>query len=554
MNALLRLPLPLLLSLLVAACADSSGPATVPPPLPPEPPGSAACAPGAPPMEFTGSAASSDARSYRVIPFEVGAGTGRVELSYDWADKAGNPPSNPLTATTFDLGLWDPRGYRSAAGFRGWGGSRQGRIGNGQAPIFVQADSADRGFVPGAIQPGTWYADLGIAAVAPNGADWRVVVECKAASAGATPADDPVDRAHVARFGAGWYHGDFHMHAYHSNPDAPDWPGFIEQARAAQLDFLMVTEYVTGQHWHTLGAVQRAHPDLLIWPGREIITYYGHMNALGETPSVLDYRHGFEDLSAAEIQRLSKADGALFQVNHPTLFPPPVSTLCRGCYFELDDVIDWSQVDTMEVVTGPIVATGDDVGLPLPGGSIEQPFVATAIRKWEGLLAEGFRITAVSGSDSKGVDAEDERARKGYGSSATAVYARELSRAAVREAIQAGHAYVRTRGVAGSPEVRFEAAGPDGQSGIYGDMLTLANGETATLTTTISGGVGQLLSYYANGTLIASVPVPTDPYVHTLPATRLPASEGPLGTFWRIELRDAQTRTVIGNPVFLRAP
>ena len=34
----------------------------------------------------------------------------------------------------------------------------------------------------------------------------------------------------------------------------------------------MVTEYVTGRHWDTLGAVQRANPDLVIWPGREVIT------------------------------------------------------------------------------------------------------------------------------------------------------------------------------------------------------------------------------------------------------------------------------------------
>ena len=540
--------LPFLLLLLLSACGDSSAP-----PAGGGLPSAPVCAPDAAPLEFTGSAASGDAKSYRMLPFAVAPGTGRVELSYAWSDKAGNPPSTPLTSTTFDLGLWDQRGYRSAAGFRGWGGSRQGRIDNEQAPVFVQADGADRGFVPGRIEPGIWFADLGIAAVAPNGADYRVVVECKTASAGTRPADDPVDRSHVARFAPGWYHGDFHMHAYHSNPNAPDWPDFIAQARAAQLDFLMVTEYVTGEHWRTLGAVQRANPDLLVWPGREIITYFGHMNALGETPSVLDYRHGFETVSAAEIQRLSKADGALFQVNHPTLFPPPINTLCRGCYFELDEVIDWSQVDTMEVLTGPIVATAADLGVPLPAGSLEQPFVTTAIQKWEGLLADGYKITAVSGSDSKGVDAEAERTRKGYGSSATAVYAQNLSRPALTEAIRAGHAYVRTRGVATSPVVQFEASGPGGQQGIYGDSLALAEGETATLTTTVSGGVGQLLSYYANGLPVLSLPVPTDPYVHSLPAARLPLSEGPLGTFWRIELRDARTRTVIGNPIFLKA-
>lgn len=512
------------------------------------------CAPGTAPLEFTGSAASTDAKRYRMLPFEVAPGTGRVELSYEWSDKAGNPPANPLTATTFDLGLWDQHGYRRAAGFRGWGGSRQGRISNQQAPIFVQADGADRGFVPGRIEPGIWTADLGIAAVAPNGADYRVVVECKAANAGATPADDPVDRQHVARYGAGWYHGDFHMHAYHSNPNAPDWPDFIAQARAASLDFLMVTEYVTGQHWHTLGAVQRSNPDLLIWPGREIITYHGHMMAFGETPSVLEYRHGFEDISAGEIQQLTKADGALFGVNHPTTFPPPVfSNFCRGCYFELDDAIDWSQVDTLELVNGPMIATADDLGVPLPAGQLENPFVLTAIQKWEGLLRQGYKITGVSGSDSKGVDAEDQRARKGYGSSATAVYAQNLSRSALTEAIRAGHAYIRARGIAGSPTVQFEARGPSGQRGIYGDTLTLAQGETAMLTTTVTGGIGQQLSYYANGLPVLTLPVPTDPYVHTLPAMRLPVSEGPLGTFWRIELRDAQTRTVIGNPVFLKA-
>ena len=30
--------------------------------------------------------------------------------------------------------------------------------------------------------------------------------------------------------------------------------------------------------------------------------------------------------------------------------------------------------------------------------------------------------------------------------------------------------------------------------------------------------------------------------------------EGPLGTFWGIETRDSQTRTTIGNPIFLKSP
>lgn len=536
----MRAVTPVLL-LLLAGCGSSPSPVRV-----------AGCAPGGPAVEHTGSATQADARTYRMLPFAVGPGTGRIELSYEWTERPG-PPGTPVTGTTLDLGLWDEQGYRNQAGFRGWGGSRQGRIDQGQPPIFVQADSADRGFSPGRIAQGTWFAELGIAAVSPQGADWRVRIECKAA-AGGRPDDDPVDPAHVASTQARWYHGDFHMHGYHSNPRGPEWEDFIAQARAARLDVLMVTEYVTGRHWETLGAVQRAHPDLLVWPGREIITYYGHVNTHGETFGFHEYRHGFEDIELAAIQDEAKARGALFQVNHPTIFPPPAfSNFCRGCYFELGDVIDWSRVDTIEVLTGPVLATGDDVGAPVPG-QIENPFLQTAIDLWEGLLQQGYKVTAVSGSDSKGVEADEaERRRKGYGSSATAIYAEALSRPAITAALKAGHAYVRTRGVEASPALEL-AATAGAQQGMFGDTLTVGPTDVVTLRVTVTGGAGQRLRYLRNGETFAEVPIPTDAFTSQLNVTRDPLGEGPLGTFWGVETLDAQTRTAIANPVFLKGP
>lgn len=323
--------------LLMATLAACGGSATLALPMTDN-----SCAPGKPALEITGSVTSAEVKTYQLHPFTVAPGTERVEVSYQWTEKSGNPPGNPLTATTLDLGLWDEDGIRTADGFRGWGGSRQGRVDKMQSPSFVQEDSADRGYIPGKVNPGVWTVDLGIAAVSPNGADYLLKIECKLASSHNGPlVNDPVDKAHVANFAPGWYHGDFHMHGFHSNPNGPDASEFVAQARAAKLDFLMVTDYVTGAHWRTLGAMQRANPDLLVWPGREIITYFGHANTHGETLSVLDYRHGLQDISLGEIQRLAKADGALFQVNHPTIFPPPAfSNFCRGCYFELDDAID----------------------------------------------------------------------------------------------------------------------------------------------------------------------------------------------------------------------
>ena len=133
--------------------------------------------------------------------------------------------------------------------------------------------------------------------------------------------------------------------------------------------------------------MQEANPDVVIWPGREIITYFGHANALGETPSVLDYRHGLRGARRwRDIQAATLADGALFQVNHPDFFPPPLSPFCRGCYFELGEVVDWSRVDTIEVVTGPVLASTADLGLPGTPVFLQNPFVQAAIDRWEGLL------------------------------------------------------------------------------------------------------------------------------------------------------------------------
>ena len=238
-----------------------------------------------------------------------------------------------------------------------------------------------------------------------------------------------MDPTHVADPDAGWYHGDLHMHGYHSNANAPSWQEIVDTARERGLDFLPLTDYVTGQHWDELGPVQEANPDVVIWPGREIITYFGHANALGETRSMLDYRHGHRGLTMSEIQAATVADGALFQVNHPDFFPPPLNPFCRGCYFELGGDVDWSRVDTIEVVTGPVLASTADVGLPGTPTSFQNPFVQPAIDRWEDLLRRGFDVTAVSGSDSKGVESEPER--RGYGSSATAVFASELSRPAL---------------------------------------------------------------------------------------------------------------------------
>ena len=60
----------------------------------------------------------------------------------------------------------------------------------------------------------------------------------------------------------------------------------------------------------------------MIWPGREVITYFGHMIVLSETPSVVEHRVGYDGIGIGDIQREAAADGALVSIAHPTVFPP----------------------------------------------------------------------------------------------------------------------------------------------------------------------------------------------------------------------------------------
>ena len=547
-------------ALLAGLAAAAAAPLAAVPAAPVQAPPT--CSPGGPPVTFGGTLTSADATPsaprYLLNPFTVAAGTTRVEVSYDWADNEPAIPDNPLTQTVLDLGLWDQDGYRQPEGFRGWSGSRVGRVAAGQPPAFVQPDRAERGYLPGPIEAGTWYVEIGVAAVtpAPPGARWTASVPCSDPDVGEPVVPQPVDPAHVADPQPGWYHGDFHMHGYHSNLQAPDWDGFVALAREENLDFLPVTDYVTTQHWAELGPVQAANPDLVVWPSREIITYYGHATSLGETPDMVEYRHGFEDVTLRAVQEGVKADGALFQVNHPTIFPGPLfSNFCRGCAFQEGELlIDWDQVDSIEVLTGPVLVSTEDLGLPGLPVMIQSPFLQPAIDLWERQLLAGHRITAVSGSDSKGVESGARREQAGLGSSATAVHAENLSRPALAEAVRAGHAYVRTMGVDESPALEMVAETADGQRGIFGDSLAA---DEATVTVTVTGGRGQLLQVIRNGQP-ASLPVliDADPFVHTFAARRA-AEDGPLGTFWRVEtaaVLPGPVLTTIGNPIFLTGP
>lgn len=503
------------------------------------------CAPGAEAVTLEGTATPDDEGTYRLLPFHVADGTTRLEVQYDYGDADGSPGGD----TVVDLGLWDADGTAGPDAFRGWGGSHHGVKHKGLPPIWIQADGAHRGFGGGPIDPGTWHVELGFGNVADDGGWYAVEVTCLAPDTGPPPPPDPVDPSHVADPEPGWYHGDFHMHARHSSPDGPEHAAVVANARDVGLDFLPITEYVTTWHQQTWGSVAAANPDLIVWPGREVITYDGHAIVLGETPNSVEYRHGFRQITMGEIQRAALADGAssgeanqvLFGLAHPTIFPEPLGDQCRGCHADYLGDIDPDGITTIEVLTGPVAYDPSYVGLPATPVGIEFPFMQTAIDLWEDLLLAGHRVTAVSGSDAK--------TTAGHGVNATAVYAQALSRPALADALRHQRAYVRTRGVDDSPELEMTAT--DGTDTVMiGGTLTA---KAATLTITVRGAQGHTIDVVRNGASTTLVPVPTDPFTVGVPMVR-GNDGGPLGTFYRVDVRDPSgIRSIVANPVWLAA-
>jgi MYXO-CTERM domain-containing protein len=125
---------------------------------------------------------------------------------------------------------------------------------------------------------------------------------------------------------------------------------------------------------------------------------------------------------------------------------------------------------------------------------------------WDDLLAQGFRIAAVGGSD-------DHRAGAGtgandgvLGSPTTLVLADELSEAAILEGIRRGRTIVQLRGP-DDPRVELRI----GEAEIGDDVDDV---ETAAIDAEVTGGAGSFLQLWRDGEKIDQIEVTADGFSH----------------------------------------
>jgi len=461
---------------------------------------------------LTGSITPADkaADDYLLLPFEVPPGVGRLAVRYTYTHRvsAALPEGS---GNVVDIGVFDPRGAAvfQGQGFRGWSGSDRSEFTIGLA-------DATPGYLPGPIYPGTWHIILGLYRIMPEGCHYRVEITLseEQGSRGAkeqrSRGAEERRKGHPASCGLKWYRGDLQSHTHHSDGTG-SLADLAAAARAQGLDFVAVTEHNTVSHWAHLAAA--GGDDLLLIPGEEITTYYGHANAWGA--------RGWQEFRCRDSATMARiidavhAAGGLFSVNHPKN---------NGPAWEYSPDLPLDCVETWQ-------------GLWAANNHQSLAF-------WDSLLRQGRRVVAVGGSDKHVAPFTGETSPYDLGTPTTWIYAEELSAAGILGGIQAGHVFISADPQ--GPEL-YLATDADGD-GLYevmmGDEVAVAAGRSVLLRAQVIGG-RRLVLRIVSGEGVKSVPVESDDFVHRWQA-------GPKGdTFYRLELVEPGEGEVAHNPAAL---
>jgi hypothetical protein len=411
-----------------------------------------------PDLILNGQIHSSDDQTYRPVTFQVPANVNRITIQFDYTGRDKH--------TTIDLGLLGPDGFRGQDGFRGWSG--------GSKKLFtVSATDATPSFLPGAIRPGRWTLLLGIPNIRPN-----VAAEYTARIWFGHPGDPawlPEVLNPPLRREAGWYRGDLHMHGAHSDGSCLSQGGTqrvpcplvftIESAVQRGLDFIALSDHNSVSQANDMRELQPYFDRLLLIPARELTTFTGHANLFG-TDEPVDFRVGSAAVPDwnALLREVAKLHG-LISINHPIR---PDDETCMGCGWAPAKPVDMHLVQAIEAVNG-MDAMLPDTGIPF----------------WQHLLDQGYRLTAVGGSDNH--DAKQLLTQPGgalVGTPTTVVHASELSMPAVLAGIRAGHVFIDVQGTHDRMLDLTASAGK--QSAEMGDALAVPAGESAHFTVKVS--------------------------------------------------------------------
>lgn len=418
----------------------------------------------APDVILTGTLTRAAHETYTEVPFKAPPGVERITIEFAYTGRE--------QRAVIDLGLRDPER------FRGWSG--------GNKSSFTLAESdATPSYLAGPLKPGVWKLVLGAPNIRKDSrADYTAKIWFDRKGA-ATAGFNDQPRATGER----WWRGDLHMHTGHSDGSCLSRKGAkvpcptyktLEAASARGLDFVAVTDHNATSQFGALRELAPYFDDLLIIPGREITTFYGHANLFGPTAFVDFQLGGPRAPQMDDILKQVEATGGMISINHPGL---PSGEFCMGCGWTAPDT-DYSRIQAIEAVNG---------------GNVEGPL--SSIGFWEQRLNEGRRITAIGGSDNHDATLDPAKA-PAIGVPTTVVRAPELSEAAILTSIGQGHVFLDIAGTRDRLlDVHAAALGVTAQ---MGDVLAAPAGTKVRVDVRVVGASGGSISLAGDGAQLAA--------------------------------------------------
>ena len=435
-------------------------------------------------LRFEGTARPQDIRRspYLYIPFPVSANTTRLQVSYNYSDPVtaafGLGPGN-----TVDIGIFDPRGigFIEPNGFRGWSGSAK-------RTFFIAPQEATPGYIHGPLLPGQWNIVLGFDRIQEQGVRYEVKIDLSIDDAGdsgeGSPgawaasslqrAPGPIKRPRGGRPSERWLKGDLHCHSLHS-----DGLNTVEElalnAVERGLDFLAVTDHNTNAHHDDL--TRLAHLPIVLIPGEEVTTPWGHANMWGLRQWV-EFRCPDEE-SMRAVQRWVLNKGGLISINHPKSIGLPWLFQDLGGY------------PCLEVWHAPW-----------------RFYNWESLEFWDGLLRGGQRVVAVGGSDVHSIPPARPLHPQGLGNPTTWVYVQGApTEKAILDAIRRGHVFISDN--PGGPQLilRADADGDGKFEKLMGDTVEAVPGQRVNFRVQVVGGSDRRLRLLGDGLPIDIVPL-----------------------------------------------
>ena len=173
---------------------------------------------------------------------------------------------------------------------------------------------------------------------------------------------------------------------------------------------------------------------------------------------------------------------AILSINHPNA---PTGEICMGCGWTPKEPIDPHLIQSIEAVNG---------------GAEEGPY--SGISFWEKYLNQGYRITAIGGSDNHNA-LLPAGAKSAIGSPTTVIYANNLSVESILDGIREGHAFID---LSPSRDRLLDVSAEDGgQKAMIGDTLQAPSGSTIKISAHIIACTDNKLRFLIDGQPVASL-------------------------------------------------